>query len=235
MIISNKYQFVFWFTTGNCATSSIFKALLPIHDDDEVVNRKEPNISHELNTHPNFVKDVYKEGWFNNKLIINKHTSPKELFGYSTNHLNKLKDYKHCVVVRNPWDWVLAVFQKNLNNKGSASINKDIGHHHINEFDVHKCNRSINYLRNAAKYISQYNNACYQDKLFMNRFFRFENIQEDFQVFIDELQIPNVKFSHENNTGNQYSQNYRDIYTDEAKDLVSKVYAQDIEFFNYTF
>jgi len=61
---------------------------------------------------------------------------------------------------------------------------------------------------------------------------RFENLNEDFQIIINQLGIQNIHLSHENKTKRKH---YTHYYDDESKKIVFNMYKQDIERFNYKF
>ncbi len=66
----------------------------------------------------------------------------------------------------------------------------------------------------------------------VENFIRFEQLKTDFQkicrtIGLPELELPHVNASHRTS--------YRDYYTDETKEIVANRYAEDIEYFGYTF
>jgi len=62
---------------------------------------------------------------------------------------------------------------------------------------------------------------------------RFENLQEDFDYVCHVIGCGKLKLEHYNKA--QISVNYKDWYTDYSKQLISKAFAFEIDYFKYTF
>ena len=62
---------------------------------------------------------------------------------------------------------------------------------------------------------------------------RFENLESDLNIISDKIKInlPDTMF-HELPTKHEH---YRDVYDDNTKDIVSNIFKDDIEHFNYEF
>jgi len=65
----------------------------------------------------------------------------------------------------------------------------------------------------------------------------FENIEEDFQYVLKELSMDkSMSITHENMTAPTHEKvDYKEFYSDEARDIVSEVYKSDINLFGYNF
>jgi hypothetical protein len=70
------------------------------------------------------------------------------------------------------------------------------------------------------------------EKIAVNTFIRFENIQEEFDLVCAALGIATSKLPHKNAS---YRRLYRDYYTDLTRAAVSKLYEEDIKYFGYVF
>ena len=128
--------------------------------------------------------------------------------------------YHKFVIVRNPFDRFASRFFY------FKKINSKFENYKFDEFlewDL-KFNRIVN---NQYKFLLNKNKQIGVDTIL-----RFENIETDFKNLILKLNLKSGKLSHLNFTNNH---NYRNIYTDKAKDLVYKYSKQDLEFFNYSF
>jgi len=73
----------------------------------------------------------------------------------------------------------------------------------------------------------------------MNLVMRLENIEDDWQLALryirnhSGLDIPDIKIGHAKS--NPVSVNWKDYYTDELKEIVTKRFKKDLEYFGYSF
>ena len=63
---------------------------------------------------------------------------------------------------------------------------------------------------------------------------RFENFNEDYEKIRQKIGTGEA-LKHLNKTKDKKEKSYRDVYTPEMVDIVSKVYKKDLELFNYSF
>lgn len=70
---------------------------------------------------------------------------------------------------------------------------------------------------------------CYEFAKFIGK---FENLEDDFQVIADKIGLNNYSFAHLNKTNRK---SYKEYFTNETYDLVSKHYKEDILKFDYSF
>ncbi len=66
---------------------------------------------------------------------------------------------------------------------------------------------------------------------------RYENIENDFKIIADKIGLPSsVTLPHRNKTSSRRrGKHYTEFYTEEAKEAVARIYADDIEMFDYKF
>ena len=61
---------------------------------------------------------------------------------------------------------------------------------------------------------------------------RFETLVEDFQKICSAMQIPKIDLPHKIKGA---SEDYREYYDEESINIISEVYKEEIEIFNYSF
>jgi len=120
MVISHENKFIFFCPVGECATSSIQAALNSYHDEPRILLDEGgekcvlKGLSHRHN----------KEG----TLTVDKHIAPETFFEQTSKlkgfPIENIKKYLKFAVTRNPWDWVLAVFNKNYKNALTEQMNR---------------------------------------------------------------------------------------------------------------
>lgn len=231
MIISHKYKFLFFCPTGNCATTSIYKALLPFHDENKVERIYESNFEHPLNKNPKGMSDPH-EGVFNKKLIVSKHIPPSRFFGFNVFKDQDFENYTKFAVVRNPWDWCLSVFLKSASEAGSF-----LGQQTGFKFEAELLNITLNMIyRGKNFYKTQYDTVSETDKeSYITDFLKFENLNDDFNQICSKLNLPPLSLGHEQNNKNTAQKKYQKYYTETSREIVAKRFKKDIEIFNYTF
>lgn len=67
---------------------------------------------------------------------------------------------------------------------------------------------------------------------------RFENLEKEFYELLDKLNIPKLVLpklkTAKQRTGKE-RKHYREYYDDETRELIYKIYKEDLEYFNYSF
>lgn len=227
MIISHKYKFLFFCPVGNCATTSVYKALLPLHDEKRVERIYEFNFEHPLNKNPKEILDP-QEGIHKDKLIVSKHIPPRRFFELNFFKEKEFENYIKFSIVRNPWDWCLAVFLKAsrfpCSQKGFF-FNED---HFYNVLS--KITTSKNFHKTQYDTLSNANGECY-----ITNFLKFENLSNDLTKICGKLAVPPIELGHEQNNNNETQKKYQNYYTEKSRQLVGEYFKKDIEKFNYDF
>lgn len=121
-------------------------------------------------------------------------------------------DYKTYGVVRNPYDRMVSwwIFDRNQGNRQTFKK-------YLNE----------NTWRDLT-----YHYYFSDDTHIVSNIIRFENLQRDFDSMCDDIKIPRQTLPHRNKTNHKH---YTEYYDDEAREIVAKKYARDIELFGYKF
>ena len=68
-----------------------------------------------------------------------------------------------------------------------------------------------------------------------NHIIRFENLQGDFNKFLDALGFPSHNLPHKNKSMSKGKKHYSTLYTKKTKEITANYFASVIEMFNYEF
>lgn len=144
-------------------------------------------------------------------------------------------NYFKFAFVRNPWDRLYSAYRY-LKSGGWNEKDKAWGNTHLasyNDFNqfvlgwLTPCNilKHIHF-KPQHEFMSDA-----RGNLLVDYVAYFETLEEDFNKISAHLGIISKLGSHNTNPGD----NYRDIYSEEAKAVVAQVYKKDIEYFGYNF
>lgn len=211
MIISHKKRFIF-FACGKTGTTSIEEILASYHDDKKITEKTGKRL-----------EELRKQY---GRPFNPKHVRPsliREMAGESI-----WSTYFKIAFVRNPWDWVLSNFYFNFRYMGR----------YISRFDTDHVNAVYHFM-------ALHNQTVETESYFQHPFVfdrdggklvdyvgRFENLQNDFNKMCKIIQ---VKPSILPVTNSSHHGHYKELYTQQAKELVARYYADDISLLDYTF
>ena len=144
--------------------------------------------------------------------------------------------------VRNPWDKIVSFYKWILRNQEEKT-----GHSFVSEIEclIDKYNISeFNFYNFITKFTDLlWSNLACEHMLFengqnkLNFIGRVENLEEDFNILCNKTGILNSTTLYKNNNTKyiKTGKHYTEYYNDFTRNLVAKLYAKDIEYFDYKF
>lgn len=140
----------------------------------------------------------------------------------------ELNSYFSLAVVRNPWDRATSIYRHMRTDK-KAPVSTESFLSFVQAFfgAPHRRHNDLSFRRQQHEFIRN----C-DGRIAVTNIIRFENLAEELKYvaarFHTSSDIPWVGKQHSN-------VHYRDLYTEESRDLVARLFARDIEMFNYEF
>tara|TARA_Y100000593_G_C4299212_1_gene332431 strand:+ start:1468 stop:2079 length:612 start_codon:yes stop_codon:yes gene_type:complete len=138
-------------------------------------------------------------------------------------------DYFKFCFVRNPWDRMVSMYRQMQRSNNLHWKPRRIRHNLSKRYSFKGFIKRVD--EEAFKTWCQSNFYLIGDNL-IDFVGRFENLQEDFNAVCDKIGIARQKLPHKNKSNHKH---YTHYYDEEARDIVAKKYARDIEIFNYKF
>lgn len=136
-------------------------------------------------------------------------------------------------VVRNPWERILSLYmymRKNTSAVDDLTFEQFVKRIHQERMSPGSTIFTYRPLtRTCLEFISDENGKIIVDKIV-----RFENRQDELPEIGQQIGCPELGSLKINSARPQKSR-YQDSYTDELRDLVAEIYAQDIDYFDYSF
>lgn len=207
MLISRKHNFIFIHIYKNAGTS-ISTALLPhctnstVYWMDRIFHRFGVRLGFGPRPFPGHIRAVQ----------ISELLSP-----------HVFDSYFSFAFARNPWDWQVSLYSYMLKNTS----------HHQHEL-ISQLGSFENYLLwlSDKKPAQQRDFVCNEEgDCLVNFVGRFENLNEDFSLICEKL---NIKASlPKMNISNEHA--YQKFYNERTRQIVQELFATDIEYFNYNF
>jgi hypothetical protein len=178
------------------------------HAIDEIVFNEKQRAYNEEN------RDIHRFGIQNPYMDLKKHSVISDIHSkWDTEHLGQWDEYFKFACVRNPWDRLVSLYFSP--HKGNV------------EFDRKKF---LDIVKNTKKgmqsvYVTE------GGRLATDYLIRFENLASDFARVCDRLGIE-AELPHVNKSKHLQ---YREYYDNKTRNLVYKLYRDDIELFGYEF
>lgn len=178
---------------------------------------------------PNYTKLT---GWCDKRKIHLHHATPKELLETELIDETTWHSYKKFTIVRNPWSRAYSDFIW------------------LNRFNIFNCSFKDFLLKKGklSQILTNREEKTYRGdhlypqvdflkidgKLVIDTIIRFENLNEDFQRFLEFNNITKRKLPHDKKSKRLFK-HYSHFYYDDEIDLVKNLYKGDIEYLNYSF
>ena len=150
--------------------------------------------------------------------------------------------YFKFTFVRNPWDRLFSAY--NFLKKGGMNDSDRVwASENLSEYvsfdDFVKKWLTIANTNKHMHFAPQYKMLCLpsSDNIDVDFLGFYENIQDDFIYIKNQLSLSaDLELKYENKTeSNDRQFDYRNFYTDEARDIVSQVYKKDIDLLGYNY
>jgi hypothetical protein len=155
------------------------------------------------------------------------HVKPKEFKSFN---LCDVKDYFSFVIVRNPWDRIVSMYNFSLLNKKVFEECYGLKNKDFYSF----CN--LIKERQFDKFFigSNKQNEWIDPQNPPNKIIRFESLASDFAEMVKELNFIGIepKLPHKNKTKHEH---YSSYYNPETIRIISEVFEEDIDTFKYVF
>ena len=130
------------------------------------------------------------------------------------------KSYFKFTFVRNPYERLVSAWKYAVKHWNFNGNFKDFLEHETNE------GWQMSYW-NQLDWITNKKNEVKVD--FIGK---FENLQEDFNIICDKIEISQIELPHKNKSKHKP---YHKYYDNNTRSVVAEKYAKDIEYFNYEF
>jgi len=144
--------------------------------------------------------------------------------------------------IRNPWDKIISTWNFHINHyKASPVYKKNISFDNfLKLWDMNRIltNENIDLIKKEDKIystdrISQIDWLSDNEGNLMVDFVgKFENLQKDFDVICEKIDIPQINLSVSNKF---FHKHYREYYTEHTKEVVRERFNKDIEYGGYEF
>jgi len=180
----------------------------------------------------------YFKGWSGNSHLTLEDYHRSILHPYS---------YKYYSIVRNPWSRILSVYTywkqmkpSHKNYVWDQAVCRKIQDSNMSfkEFLIKVSDSQSHFRKTHEPNVemphvkTQYSFLSINGKLKMDFVGKMESLQQDFDFICKSIGIPRQDLPHVNKSDHGH---YSEYYDDETKDIVSKVYRDDIKYFNYKF
>lgn len=184
--------------------------------------------------------DIIDEG--GNILIQKKHSTVNQLFNAGFIGKQHIENYIKLVVVRNPFDSLYSLYIKKrfsyqkLRSDKTAFIHKIpnfkndldfVQNHTFSEWIIKNYSKPYS-LKGKTKVNLKWVEGC--DKIL-----KFEDLQNEFLSFSKDLNLEDPITIEKKNITQGKDTNYREAYSDEAREIMQFLLRNELQQLNYTF
>ena len=179
---------------------------------------------------------------------IGEHESMEHLYDNFGKSSDLWADYFKICFVRNPWDRLVSAFHYlalgGINFTDNRVSNLYIQHYDgdFNEFVKNHdtwFNAKAHFIpysyKSSPHLLPQVEFVCYKGHLLPDFIGRYETLTDDLGLIASTLKLRLRTSALEVKNESERKKDYREYYDSDSVDIVSKLYAEDIETFKYTF
>jgi len=228
MIISHRYKFIY-IKTEKTASTSLAYFFRRIAEASGTVHFASPsNKRRIIKEHGSLEHASFGQakGMFRRNLPtwhgLHGHASASQIRSYIGHEL--FDQYTIITSERNPWDRQVSLFSHRIQNNIKFEIT-----------DFDRCMKSTAYNLTHYNRIRNWDLYTLDGEVCADFVIRFESLQDDLEQVLEQLGIDPRKHLLEHRRKRSQAFNYRDLYSDESRDLIHKWHADEIKYFNYTF
>ncbi|MEO8668815.1 MAG: sulfotransferase family 2 domain-containing protein [Bauldia sp.] len=230
MLISHRYRFIF-LKTEKTASTSILRALRAIvRETDTLLPADQKTRARLLREHGSLdgfsfeARATGRRRLLPGLIGLHRHARAKDVRAFIGPKL--FDDYLVVTSERNPWDRQVSLYAHRHREKSGfrlASFDRDMRSPLYNFFHYNRLNNWSIYTINET--------VC------ADLVIRYENLAEDFRVFLNRVGIPLEKAALTNARASERPRDhdYRQLYSPASQALVAGWYRREIDRFGYTF
>jgi hypothetical protein len=230
MLISHRYKFIFLKTekTASSSLNAIFRQI--IRDQDEAF-RAEGSVRRRLLREHGSLENFsfFGVGGSERQRLpslfgLHRHARARDVRRFLGPEL--FDRYTIVTSERNPWDRQVSLFTHRA-SKHPDRVRKDFTRSLTSPF--------FNFLHHNR--LDNWGIYTIGGKVCAHHVIRFENLETDYRAVLEALGLDGARYPlpHRRARARSKGPDYREYYTDEAREIVGRWYRRETEYFGYTF